>query len=637
MDQRSKTTMKTDKKPDSNLQNLHSGVSRDQLRSAQINLIYSQTLLGGFAAWLGGAVLAGALWNWVGHVLLITWISCYAAIVISRLFLVRAFRRAAPSGEKLFPWGRRHAILTFLSALFWTFAAVFMFPEQSEHLQIFMIIFVGGVVSGAVVIYSPTNEYLINIALVLVPLSVRFFYQGGDFHPMVGGILLMFGAFMAILGRGVHKLYSELLTLRLEKDNLVENLREEISSRNEALAISLKLRDEAEAASATKSEFLTNMSHELRTPLTAVIGFSDLLGDQLFGKLNEKQSGYVAEISSAGRHLLRLINDILDLAKVESGKMDISLSPVDLPELLGHCLVMIRETAMKRGLAVDLKVSEQIDGKIQADDVRLKQIVMNLLSNAAKFTPSGGTIRLAAEILGKEILVSVSDTGVGLKPDDQKRIFQPFEQLDSSFSRQEQGTGLGLALVRKLVELHGGRVWVESEGEGMGSNFKFVFPFIQAEKDMDSQLGPELVNFPSLTLPDFSDEEKNHPTVLVVEDNESNMKFTTDLLEAAHYKAIHAFSAEEAIKIAETENPALILMDVSLPGMDGLEATQILKRNTATSHIPVIALTAHAMKDNENSAKLAGCDAYILKPVDTKIFYHTLVSLIHSGKENPSL
>jgi PAS domain S-box-containing protein len=257
-----------------------------------------------------------------------------------------------------------------------------------------------------------------------------------------------------------------------------------------ALAVASQLRVQAEAASAAKTEFLTNMSHELRTPLTSVIGFSDLLGDQLFGKLNEKQSGYVTEIAAAGRHLLRLINDILDLAKVESGKMEIRMSPVDLSELLGHCLIMIRETAMKRGLNVDLKVSEQLyEGKIQADDVRLKQIVMNLLSNAAKFTPSGGTIQLEAEILEKEILVSVSDTGVGLKPDDQKRIFQAFEQLDSSFSRQEQGSGLGLALVRKLVELHGGRVWVESEGERMGSTFKFIFPFVHAQTDIDARLG----------------------------------------------------------------------------------------------------------------------------------------------------
>ncbi len=582
---------------------------------------------------LGGAVLAGTLWNSVGHVLLIAWTSCYAALSISRLFMVRAFRRAAPSGEKLFAWGRRHATLTFSSGLFWTFAAVFMFPEQSEHLQIFMIIFVGGVVAGAVVIYSPTNEYLINIALVLVPLSLRFLYQGGDFHSTVGGILMMFGAFMAILGRGVHKLYSELLTLRFEKDNLVENLKEEISSRNEALAISLKLRDEAEAASAAKSGFLTNMSHELRTPLTAVIGFSDLLGDQLFGKLNEKQLGYVKEISAAGRHLLRLINDILDLAKVESGKMEIRMSPVDLSELLGHCLIMIRETAVKRGLAVDLKVSEQLyEEKILADDVRLKQIVMNLLSNAAKFTPAGGKIRLEAEILGEEILVSVSDTGVGLKRNDQERIFQAFEQLDSSFSRQQQGSGLGLALVRKLVELHGGRIWVESEGEGHGSTFRIVFPFIRWEQKVEAQQLTESESSPPTALPDFSGEEKDHPKVLVVEDNEPNMKFTTELLEVAHYQTIQAFSAEEAIKKAETEHPALILMDISLPGMDGLEATQILKQNIATSSIPIIVLTAHAMKDDENRAKAAGCDAYLLKPVNTRIFYHTLVTLIQTGK-----
>ena len=352
------------------------------------------------------------------------------------------------------------------------------------------------------------------------------------------------------------------------------------------------------------------------------------LGTRCIGKLNEKQSEYVTEISSAGRHLLILINDILDLAKVESGKMDISLSPVDLRELLGHCLIMIRETAMKRGLTVDLKVSEQLDGKIQADDVRLKQIVMNLLSNAAKFTPSGGTILLQAERQGEEILVSVSDTGVGLKPDDQERIFQPFEQLDSSFSRQEQGTGLGLALVRKLVDLHAGRVWVESDGEGTGSTFKFILPFIQAQEVTGAQLGPEFVNFPSLTVPDGPGEERNRPKVFVVEDNESNMRLVTDLLEAGGYNALQAFSGEQAIKMAELEKPSLILMDISLPGMNGLTATKVLKSNPATAHIPIVALSAHAMKDDVAKAKEVDCDAYIFKPIDTKIFYSLLSQLI---------
>jgi CheY-like chemotaxis protein/anti-sigma regulatory factor (Ser/Thr protein kinase) len=350
----------------------------------------------------------------------------------------------------------------------------------------------------------------------------------------------------------------------------------------------------------------------------------------LFGKLNEKQLGYVIEISSAGRHLLRLINDILDLAKVESGKMDISLSPVDLRELLGHCLIMIRETANARGLTVDLKVSEQLEGKIQADDVRLKQIVMNLLSNAAKFTPSGGAILLEAERRWEEILVSVSDTGVGLKLDDQKRIFQTFEQLDSSFSRQEQGTGLGLALVRKLVELHGGRVWVESEGENKGSVFSFTIPFVTTAIDETRSLrlsdnGGSLD--PHLRWRPYSEKEKP-PTVMVVEDNTANLKLVTDLLEAGGYNVIQAFCAEDAIKRAERETLSLILMDISLPGMDGLTATKVLKSNPATAPIPIIALTAHAMKDDEARARAAGCDAYILKPIDTIRFYRILTDTV---------
>ena len=308
---------------------------------------------------------------------------------------------------------------------------------------------------------------------------------------------------------------------------------------NRALNLASMLQTHAEATSSAKSKFLTNMSHELRTPLTAVIGFSSLLEDQLVGQLNEKQLGYVTEISAAGRHLLRLISDILDLAKVESGKMDLRTSLIDLSELTRGCLSIIRETAIKKGLALELDISDELSqgNNIRADSVRLKQIIVNLLSNAAKFTPLGGVIRLEARKQGNEILLSVSDTGIGIKPHDKERIFQEFEQVDSSFSRQEEGTGLGLSLSRRLVELHGGRIWVESEGENKGSVFSFTIPFVDASKqETESILLSKTDDGLHTRLRwALSSEGDNMPTVMVVEDNTSNMILATNLLEAGGY------------------------------------------------------------------------------------------------------
>ena len=209
-------------------------------------------------------------------------------IFVVRLLLVSAYRKAAPTGNELLTWGTRHTLVTTLSGLIWMAAAVFIFPESSTYLQIFMIIFVGGIVAGVVVVYSATNEYLTNILLVLVPLSGRFIYQGTDFDLRIGVILFLFGGFMALLGHNIHKLYAELLTLRFEKDDLIEQLRADISWREQSLSLTERLRSEAEISNVAKNEFLTNMSHELRTPLTAIIGFSELLAGRFIGELNEK-------------------------------------------------------------------------------------------------------------------------------------------------------------------------------------------------------------------------------------------------------------------------------------------------------------------------------------------------------------
>jgi signal transduction histidine kinase len=235
---------------------------------------------------------------------------------------------------------------------------------------------------------------------------------------------------------------------------------------------------ELESASRHKSEFLANMSHELRTPLNAILGFSQVLEKRLFGELNEKQREYIEDILSSGHHLLSLINDVLDLSKVEAGQIELEVVPFSLREAVERGVVMVRERASKGGVALAAEVAPEVQ-VISGDERRIRQILFNLLSNAVKFTPSGGRIGISAARVDGEIQVAVADTGPGIAPEDLGRIFEEFQQTDAG-AKQHEGTGLGLALSKRLVELHGGRIWVESE-VGVGSRFVFTLPADTAE------------------------------------------------------------------------------------------------------------------------------------------------------------
>jgi signal transduction histidine kinase len=231
---------------------------------------------------------------------------------------------------------------------------------------------------------------------------------------------------------------------------------------------------ELEAASRHKSEFLANMSHELRTPLNAIIGFSEVLGERMFGDLNDKQTEYIQDILSSGRHLLALINDILDLSKVEAGRMELELSRFDLPAAIGSAVILVRERATRHGLALDVSVDDRL-GPFVGDERKIRQVLLNLLSNAVKFTPEGGRVAVRAAPADGGVEISVSDTGIGIAPEDQEAIFQEFRQVGTDYARKREGTGLGLALARRFVDLHGGRIWVKSR-LGEGSTFTFHLP-----------------------------------------------------------------------------------------------------------------------------------------------------------------
>jgi signal transduction histidine kinase len=226
-------------------------------------------------------------------------------------------------------------------------------------------------------------------------------------------------------------------------------------------------------ASRHKSEFLANMSHELRTPLNAIIGFSEVLAERMFGEINDKQAEYLADILESGRHLLSLINDILDLSKIEAGRIELEPTEFNLPDAIENTLILVRERAHRRGIALGRMVDERVR-TIRADERKVKQVLLNLLSNALKFTPEGGRIDVAANITDNAIEISVSDTGVGIAAEDQAAVFEEFRQVGAA-SKKIEGTGLGLAISRKFIELHGGKIWVTSQ-VGTGSTFAFTLP-----------------------------------------------------------------------------------------------------------------------------------------------------------------
>ncbi|HSJ88002.1 MAG TPA: PAS domain S-box protein [Anaerolineales bacterium] len=419
------------------------------------------------------------------------------------------------------------------------------------------------------------------------------------------------------------------ITERKQQEQELKSLNSELEERvAERTAEFHRLNAELEHANRAKDEFLANMSHELRTPLNSILGLSESLLEQRRGQLNDYQQKSLQIVESSGRHLLELINDVLDLSKIEAGKFDFYPQMTSIDDVCRASLTFIKAQAAKRSISVSY-VNYSTTAKFMADSRRLKQILVNLLTNAVKFTPERGQVALQVKTdLDRELIqFSVLDTGVGIDRANLGKLFQPFVQVDSSLNRQYEGTGLGLALVRKLTDLHGGSVSVESE-VGKGSCFTVNLPC-----RLEEIKKPE----PDLRLTETRQTEGIQPAasastarglILLAEDNMPNVLTIAEYLESHAYEVLVAHDGLEAITKAEETHPDLILMDIQMPVMNGLEAIAHLRANPDFGLTPIIALTALAMPGDRERCLQVGASEYLSKPVSLKLLKNSIESML---------
>ncbi|MEH2284300.1 MAG: PAS domain-containing protein [Nostoc sp.] len=431
---------------------------------------------------------------------------------------------------------------------------------------------------------------------------------------------------ITVAGRTMHLVRITDISERKQAEAQLRQTNEQLANANVELARATRLKD----------EFLANMSHELRTPLNAILGMSEGLQESVFGSINERQAKAIATIERSGRHLLELINDILDLSKIESGKLELQLSDVSVRNLCDISLAFVKQMALKKNIRLSTHISDNIDS-IQVDDRRLRQVLINLLSNAVKFTPERGSVTLEVcrgevnsalfplSSSSPDICFQIADTGIGIAPEEIGKLFQPFIQLDSSLNRQYSGTGLGLALVQKLISLHGGTVLVSSE-VGKGSCFTVRIPYHTSDNLLRTQVTTSLPSYPLLA---------ENAQVLIIEDSVTAADQITRYFSEMGMQSIIYSQGEGAVEEVLRVQPAVIILDLQLPNLSGWEVLNQLKTNPKTKDIPAIIIS---VVDEHSKGLAQGAFEYLVKPITRAQLQLTIEKLQHPGRsDSPNL
>ena len=400
------------------------------------------------------------------------------------------------------------------------------------------------------------------------------------------------------------------------------SMAEQLTSRDQQLSQQLQkiesTNEELTRANRLKDEFLATMSHELRTPLNAVLGMTEILQEEMFGEINNEQRDALQTIESSGNHLLSLINDIIDLSMIESGYLKLSCTSTAIAQLCQSSIAFIQPQASQKQIQISAEIAPNLPN-LMLDERRILQVLINLLNNAVKFTPDNGSVSLTVtheppvkNTNQSSVRITVIDTGIGIAPEHLDKLFQRFVQIDSSLNRKYEGTGLGLALVQRIVELHGGTVEVSSEF-GRGSQFTVALPCEESPRITPKPIAQNPLNL------ELKSEEVSMRSrlILLAEDHQANIETISSYLKAHGYRLIVAENGQEAVDMNQTHHPDIILMDIQMPVMNGLEAIQQI-RQLGGNHIPIVAMTALAMPGDREKCLNAGANEYISKPVKLK-------------------